>query len=174
MQFKGTLSWNPQNAELFSVVCPLFIICVKLDFQTSTFAKIPLQCPASHKPSLSWALCGPTKGREKAVSGWSTSSPSVSWHSDHLRKSIPLSARWVQNQHKRESALSNCPCRWDELSDMYFKHNETEHCHRQKFRWQKSHHCCFLGMKSVCPDLLRMYTKGVPIFESQNGTANLV
>lgn len=110
MQFKGTLSLNPQKEELFSIICPLFSICVNLDFYKLTLPKLHLQFPVSHKPSLYWILCSPTKSHEVAVSCGSTSTSFISWHSDNLRNLLHWSARWIQNQHKEEPALSNHPC----------------------------------------------------------------
>lgn len=111
MQFKGTLSLNPQKEELFSLICSLFSICVNLDFfYKSNLPKLHQQDPLSHKPRLYWILCGPTKSHEGTVSCRATSTSFISWHPHNLKYPLHQSARWIQNHHKGESALSNHHC----------------------------------------------------------------
>lgn len=93
MQFKETPPQNPQNEELFSIICPLLSICVNSNFHRVNLSKLPLQGPISYHPRLSWILCGPTENLEEANSGSSTSTTSIQWCSENLRNMVTVEHR---------------------------------------------------------------------------------
>lgn len=74
---------------------------------------------------------------------------------------------------EKESALSNYPCRWDELSDIFHKRlslSQTRIMAAEVTSLLLFGHMIFGCIRG----LLSMYTEDFPILESPNGLLNLI
>ena len=106
-QFKGSLSWNPQNDDLFSITCPLF------SFFTDSLPQLPLHCATSSKQSQRHCMLG-----HSTESHWTLFSEAHhfhiwNWHPGALRKCSVLENRRDQNQQKKEWLLiQTAPVYW--------------------------------------------------------------